>query len=451
MLLSLLVSLCASTSVFACGCVTPGPVPCPDALRSDEVLFVGTVLHVDNPPPEYGGQDNNSGLSRYTFRIDERFTGSQGAVVDILSGRGGGDCSYHFQQGQQYLVSPFKAEDGSLFASICTLTRPIAHAQALLPQLRAMRDHQRVATLFGVLRSADAPYLSISSDWWGTTLSNIRIRLESGETILETVTDASGAYAFYDLPGAKYHVNAELPYSLAIVQPISGELLPPIELPKAACYEYDVSAYPTGSIRGRVLSPDGKALPYALVGLYRPERYHPNQLALAWIESQKSTTGYFEFSHVGPGEYIIVYNDEDRATPDSPFRRSFYPGVANIAGAGRIHVKAGEHVSNADIRLAEGRPTRTLKVRLVAEIGKLPDIHHIESRSSEGLLLTGQRELSPGFYEILLFKGVQYSIHAEGYCSATAEKSRTKSIVVDVTDQPTSEIKLVFRGTGCGK
>jgi hypothetical protein len=452
MLLALLALLCTSTGVLACGCGMPGPVLCPGGFGSDEVLFVGTVVHADNPAPEYGGQPNSSGLSRYTFQIDERFASAQEQMLDVYSGRGGGDCSYHFQQGQQYLVSALKATDGSLFASLCTITRPIAHAQALLPQLRAMRDHKQVASLYGILKSTDMPYLSISSDWWGTPQPKVRIKLRSGETVLETTTDTNGAYAFYDLPGGSYRINAELPNNLAVVQPFSGEQLLPIELPNAACYEYDVSAYPTGSIRGRVLGPDGKPLAYAQVGLFRPEEYHPNQLHRAWMESQESwTTGYFEFAHVGPGDYILVYNDEGRTTPDRPYGRFFYPGVTNVAHAGRIHVDAAEHVSDADIRLGEGRPTRTLKVRLVAEVGKLPDIHHIESRSNEGLLLTGQREFSPGFYEILLFKGVQYTIRGEGYCSATGEKSQTNSIVVYGTGNPTSKITLVFRGARCGE
>lgn len=446
-----LLSLCflllfAPAGVLACSCSMPVPAPC-RGLSPSTVLFVGTVLHVDNPPADdaMGG-----GEAHYRFRIDDRLAGTQDPEIDIYSGRGGGDCSYHFQQGQQYLVSPRKNADGRLFATICSITRPIELSQALLPELRAMRDHQRVASLYGVLRSAEEPYGSVTDDILGKPIPNANVELRSVDHVFDAKTDSNGAYAFYDVPTGEYQISAELPENVELAQMILNEPLPPIKLPGQACYEYDVAAYPTGSIRGRVLGPDGRPLVYAPLELYRPERYPPKYPSMGWMESQeKSRSGYFEFNHVGPGDYIIVYNSIGQVTPDNPFPRAFYPGVSDVSLAGHIRVRPGEKVEGADIHLGKAKPTRVIKIRLIAETGNLPDIHYVAAKGDDGFS-PGEDEISPAVYEISLFTDVRYKVHAEGYCYATKKESQTNSIEIDGGDNQLTEITLVFAGPSCG-
>jgi hypothetical protein len=323
-------------------------------------------------------------------------------------------------------------------------------AQALLPELRAMRDHQRVASLYGVLRSAEEPDASVTDDQLVKPLTNTEIEIRSEDHVFDTKTDSNGAYAFYGVTKGEYRIAAELPKNLELAQMILSDPLPPISLPENACYEYDVAAYPTGNIKGRVLGPDGKPLHFAAVELFRPENYPPRNSGLGWMESQEVGKGYFEFTHVGPGDYIIVYNNSDDVSTDTPFGRAFYPGVTDVAKAGRIHVEAGGQVTNADIHVAGGKPTRAITVRLVAEMGKLPDIHYVETHAEDGTLLT-EEEPSPGVYAISLFKDTRYKMHGEGYCSATGKESQTDPIEVDGSDEMITEITLIFRGPGCGE
>jgi hypothetical protein len=448
LLLALLLLLSIPNKTYACSCSMLGPAPCA-GLSESGVLFVGTVFAIDNPPQDDGGL-GGPGESRYRFRVDENFVGAQEPVIDIYSGRGGADCSFHFRQGGQYLVSPYKNRDGRLVATICSITRPVETAHALLPQLRAMRDHQRVASLYGVVRSGEEPYGSVTDNILGRPLVNTRILLRSSERTFAAMTDSNGAYAFYDAPVGQYQIEAELSSNLEIAQTILDDPPPPLQLPAAACYEYDVDALPTGSIQGRVLGPDGRPLAYASVELYRPEKYPPNMPTLIWMESQqKAKTGYFQFNHVGPGDYIIVYNRRGQVTPDKPFPRTFYPGVSNEAKAGRVHVGAGEKVAGSDINLGQAKPTRPLKIHLVTETGKLPNIKYVEVRGSDGFS-PGEVEVSPAVYEFSLFKDVRYTIHGEGYCSATNKKSRTDSVEVDGSDDRQSEITLTFKEPGCG-
>lgn len=440
----LLFILSFSQASFACTCAPLGPQPC-HGLSTTEVVFVGTVLDIENPPPDDGGL-GGPGLSRYHFRVDEYIVGAESDEIDVYSGRGGADCSYHFKQGQKYLVFPYRGNDPRLFAGICSPTRPIEEAQAILAQLRAMRDHQRVASVYGVLRSSQQPYASVSDDGLGRILPNTRLELRSEDRTFAAVTDSNGVYAFYGVPEGEYHFAGELPEHFEFAQEILGGPLPPLKLPAHACFESDLTALPAGRIRGRVLGPDGKPLAFAHVDLFRREKYTAG--TPGWYEAQDREKGYFEFQNVDPGDYVLVYNDADRIDADEPYPRTFYPGAADLKSARVIHLEAGQKFDDADIQVSGGRPTREITVRLVAGTGEIPDINYVEGRGSDGETTT-EEEVSPGVYSISILKGVRYDFHGQGYCSATNKELTTESIQVDGSDDSATELTLMFRGAGC--
>jgi len=442
----LLFAFFAPAGAFACSCVPVGPALC-RGLTPNSVIFVGTVMRIDNPPREDGGK-GESGVAHYRFHIDEKIVGTQDQEIDIYSTRGGADCSYHFQQGRKYVVSPYKGANGHLFATICSVTRPIELAQPFLTELRAMRDHQPVASLYGILRSAEKPYWSVTDDPLGKPLANTEVEIRSGTRIFNVKTEFDGYYAFYGVPEGEYKITAALPPNLEIAQMILDDPMPRIKLPSGACYEFDVTAYPTGSVRGRVAGPDGNPLVFASLELFRPEKYADRQDGISWMEFQDIKKGYFQFNHVGPGDYVLVYNDSGEVSTDTPFPRTFYPGVPDLEKAGRIHLEAGAHLTGVDFRVTGGKPTREIKVRLAAEAGNLPNIHYVETVGEDGSSISAQ-EVSPDVYEISLFKDMRYKMHGEGRCSTTNTDSQTDSVRIDGADDSVAEFTLIFRGAGC--
>ena len=89
-------------------------MPCGE-FSPTSLVFVGTVESIENPPPDFDQAAKSSvdmrtvdqsGYARYHFRVDEKISGTQTTDIDVFSGRGGADCSYHFQKGEQYLVFP---------------------------------------------------------------------------------------------------------------------------------------------------------------------------------------------------------------------------------------------------------------------------------------------------------------------------------------------------------
>ena len=136
-------------------------------------------------------------------------------------------------------------------------------------------------------------------------LPNIKLKLRSKDDRFATSTDGNGIYTFYDVHAGQYQFTANLPVRMELTQKTLNGPLPTFKIPNGACYEYNVDALPTGRIHGSVRGPDGKPLANASVELYRAGAYDDSRPGLWGFQGPK---GDFEFDHVGPGEYILVFN-----------------------------------------------------------------------------------------------------------------------------------------------
>jgi hypothetical protein len=348
---------------WACKCADSPSGLCADLLK-DNVAFLGTVDEVErisasSLTPSADGANSGSTapanaapVTRYHFHIDENFAGADFGDVDIFSGGEDGDCGYRFEKGRRYAVFTRKKDDGRFFATICNGTKPASAAQALIPQLRALRDGRRVASVFGILRRVNPPLLS-PPDAPEDALPNVAVKLRSKDDRFSTSTGADGVYSIYDVHAGEYQFSADLPGNMDLGEKAQE----PFTIPNGACYEYDVSAVPTGRIRGSVVGPDGKPLPLASVELYRLGDYKNLRTGL-W--RSQGSNGFFDYNNVGPGEYILVFNRPNHTSPDSPFPRAFYPGVADPAQAESIKLEDGQQLLNVNIRV-ENSPISDLR------------------------------------------------------------------------------------------
>lgn len=355
LLLGLITVLMTAVSISACTCITvsdPNAPPC-GKIGPAEVIFVGTVLDIENPPYEVSKENPEALQSRYRFRIDERIAGLEGQQeIDIYSGSGGGgDCTYQFKRGEQYVVFPSRNGLGQLIATICSATSPVALAQAILPPLRAARDKGTVGSVYGVLQVGQQPFLSVTDDVAPRPLQYANMSLRSDTRVFAVRTDSNGAFAIYSVPPGTYHVTAELPPNMEFARPILNGPPDPLILAAGDCSEYNSTALPTARIRGRVLGAHGKPLKFAEAELFRPEKYQPTPLLMTWQEVQDQK-GFFEFDHVGPGDYLLVYKDEDPQTGEL-ISLCFYPGVPDVGRAEHVHIEGGQQVLAADIHLRD--------------------------------------------------------------------------------------------------
>jgi hypothetical protein len=412
------------SGLWACTCSKQPPGKCP-GLQSDDVVFLGTVTEVAAVAPDATSaeaasaaantDEANPGVApqtaspiiRYHFHIDEKFAGPDSADVDVFSGGDDGDCGYYFKKGEQYIVFTQQETEGRLFAVVCSQTRPASEGRALLPQLRSMRNHDRVASVFGVLRRADPPLLAPTDDP-EDPIAHVKLKLRSKDDRFATSTGPDGVYSFYDVHAGEYVYTADLPARFEFSQKTLKGGLPPFKIPSGACYEYNVSALPTGKIRGSVLGPNGKSLKLASVELYRAERFDPSQPGLWGFQGGD---GKFEFDHIGPGEYLLVFNRLNRLDPNSPFPRAFYPGEPEQSDAKFIKVKDGQQILNANIKLKGGYPTRIVKVQLKWIDGHPPGEVTVTAQAEKGDN-PAARKVSDGLYEFTLLQSASYTFSA---------------------------------------
>lgn len=458
--------------ISACTC-SKAPAGTCQGLQQDDVVFIGTVTDIQNAPSPAadaaGDTDTqNAGSTtsatdatpviRYHFKIDDKFAGPDAAEIDIFSGGDDGDCGYRFRKGDQYIVFTQQETEGRLFATICNGTRPSSDGRALLPQLRAMRNHQRVASVFGVLRRSDPPLLAPADDP-DDPLPRIKLKLRSKDDRFATSTGPDGVYSFYDVHAGEYHFSASLPARMELSVKTLPGALPPIKIPNGACYEYNVDALPLGKIRGSVLGPDEKPLNLASVELYRADRFKDTEPGLWGFQGSK---GEFEFDHIGPGEYILVFNRTNRKDPNSPFPRTFYPGVAEQAETAVIKLKDGEQL-RANIQVNNGYPTHKIRVQLKWKDGRPPGDVTIMAKAGEGENPAAQR-IADGVYEFTLLQSAHYTVsawedldpqrlsqrHGRETCTIPARVD-AEPAAVDGADIDTKEIALIFPSVACDK
>jgi hypothetical protein len=452
------------SGLWACTCSKEPPGKCP-GLQSDDVVFVGTVTDIAGVAPVAATTESENAaantadaspgaapqavapITRYHFHIDEKFAGPDSPDIDVFSGGDDADCGYVFKQGQQYIVFTQQETEGRLFAVICGATRPADQGRALLPQLRSMRNHDRVASVFGVLRRADPPLLAPTDDP-EDPLPHIKLKLRSKDDRFSTSTGPDGVYSFYDVHAGEYIYSADLPARFEFSQKTLKGGLPPFKIPSGACYEYNVNALPTGKIRGSVLGPDGKSLKLASVELYRAERFDDSQPGLWGFQGED---GKFEFDHIGPGEYLLVFNRMNRLDPNSPFPRTFYPGEPQQTEAKFIKVKDGQQILNANIKLKDGYPTRSVKVQLKWVDGRPPGEVTVTAQADKGDNPAAHK-IGEALYEFTLLQSARYTFsawedldpqrlsqrHGDATCTIPARiESDTRK--VDAADAPSDD------------
>ena len=502
----------------ACTCSNTTPGACP-GLQPSDVVFLGTVTDAAfvpaAKPPEAAASSGDTNAAapdsnatnpapdpnapaptptmpviRYHFHIDEKYAGPNSTEIDVFSGGDDGDCGYRFEKGAQYIVFTNQENDGQLFATICNGTRPAIDGRALRPQLRAMRDGRSVASVFGELRRADPPFLgppdppqdtspdvsandppgnpsanppadpSVDLPAGDDPLAHIALKLQSPDDRFQTSTDSNGVYTFYDMDAGQYRFTATLPARMELsLKTLPGEL-PPFTIPNGACYEYDVDALPTGHIQGSVLGPGGKPLKIASVELYRVGHYQDERPGLWSFQGAK---GVFDFDHVGPGEYLLVFNRGDKQDPNSPFPRSFYPGVTELSDAKPITLKDGQSLTKVNMKLSNGYPTRDVRVHVKWTGAQPPGNTTVMAKAAQGGNPSAEK-IGEGLYQFALLASDSYTFSAWEDLLPPKAAPRGKvpvcivparidapAVSIDGADPDAKEVTLIFPSTGCGK
>jgi len=123
-------ALLASPTVKACSCMQPAPLQ-PGALHDSALVFSGTVIDVEYPPPRQIFNAQEQRLVEVTgsmdpvvwrFRVEGVWRGEAGRQVEIESARGSASCGYEFEPGARYLVFATRNRHGNFQTGLCSRT-----------------------------------------------------------------------------------------------------------------------------------------------------------------------------------------------------------------------------------------------------------------------------------------------------------------------------------------
>jgi hypothetical protein len=116
--------LFSETPTYACNCVPP--VSPKEALAESKAVFAGKVVQIYETKIEEPGLGKRPKRA-VVFAVEGTWKGVDETHVVVYTGFHEADCGYPFKMGQKYLVYAYG--ESHLFASICSLTKPLAEAK----------------------------------------------------------------------------------------------------------------------------------------------------------------------------------------------------------------------------------------------------------------------------------------------------------------------------------
>jgi len=187
--------------------------------------------------------------------------------------------------------------------------------------------------------------------------------------LLEAVTlsEASGAFGFTEVPPAKYRLSAACDgFQSAWFGAATAARAPGVLTLAAGDIRYGITfrLRPVGSISGVVYDPDGEGIPNVQLRLLKAgwSRRKPAYETLAFTGTDDR--GHYRFSEVLPGRYLVMatqpYNSASLMQPEvavgqpvqpKAYGTQFYPDAMRVSAATPIEAAPGQDVEGIDLHL----------------------------------------------------------------------------------------------------
>lgn len=414
----------------ACSC-SRSTMPC-ESYGSASAVFVGTVQSVGDAP--LGNTKDPVWTPRvFRFAVDKQYLGVSGTEIEVSTGRGGGDCGYRFQVGQQYLVYAYLDRNKRLTTSICSRTTHYSQATDDLEFLDTVSSLPSGATIYGqVVRNTppkkDAPPIS----------DEVVIKIEGGEVRREVRPDAEGCYRVAGLPPGKFKIAVQLPKKFTVGQPERE-----VTISDRGCVVVVFYIDESGRISGTVVDEAGQLIPGIMVSLVDPAS-NPRETFVTLDRTDEQ--GRFTFAPIPAGRYLIAVNfnrSPDPKDPTNGYPPTFYPGVAEQASAEVITLGLGEKLSGLEVRVPLRRDTSVIKGQVVRADGSpvasaLLSVRDVTLSASS--LRRGVQLDQEGRFTIYGYVGQKLVFEAHN------NQSQERSELVRVTLRlPTEPLKIVVK------
>jgi hypothetical protein len=351
-----------------------GP-PC-QSYWNTPAVFSGRVLDIQSKQAQ-------SDIGQFTyerklvkFAVEDAFRGVQASTVEVLTGQGGGDCGYNFEQGRSYLVYAHKNETGEMSTGICTRTRPIEKAAEDLEFIRGIDKMSPTARFSGgVIRYK--PRRSDDDRTEPELLSGLSVELTYPTSKFTVKTDEEGRFKFNGLPPGQFQLKI-IPPSGYWPTSIDKKLT----IPAKGCFEIGFAFELDSSVSGRVMKADGTPASNIGVNLVHADQINADHQA----DPHYATTddeGRFVIRGLPAGSYYLGIRLWRVTDSDFPYPRTFYPGVAKIEEAAVITVSDGRPQTGLNFQLPEPLKMRRIEGVVVMADGKPATNFHLYTKEIE--------------------------------------------------------------------
>lgn len=313
--------------VYACSCNSLAP--CQALWRRDAApaVFEATVVSIERTVVEHGMMNGERITSSGTTTVhlkDIRNLLGEGATTIETPGSGA-SCGYTFKIGQRYVIDAYRGS-GTLSTGLCSQTKPIEQAGALLAYIESLSRPSPGATVTGTV-TAGAMYLLEPVGPQRQGLGGAKVTVDG--PVSRTATTASdGTFSFDRLPTGRYRVGIQPPDGTPYEAPPARD----VDLPHAhACHTAQFSLRLNAMLEGTVVDTAGRPVRNASVALRRTDaltapRNPRSSTFVGYATTRSDESGRYVFPNLGPGQYVVGVNIDSGPTHGSPYRPAFLAG-----------------------------------------------------------------------------------------------------------------------------
>ncbi|MGA9673622.1 MAG: carboxypeptidase-like regulatory domain-containing protein, partial [Terracidiphilus sp.] len=363
---TLCVALFSVTNSFACECGAPGPACA--YISSAPVVFLGT--------PVYSNDDGSGTFVQqtlYKFKVDEIFKGLPEGTKEAWVDPGSyTSCYAEYKLGIKLLVFASYGSFLPVDTAAMTLGKPTGRQKPLptgfdpkmpvydVPECTGTREADSSADDIAWLRTwkkgdSRARIQGFVLDGFNRPLRGVQVIAKADVESLTTTTDAVGAFSFDPVEPGRYDLSASLArYRL--------RWKPQIEVQEHACGYAALSMDTTGVLSGTVVDKSGRPVPgleLEIAQMRGTEETFPS------IDHETTrANGSFRYQGFPAGDYLIGVNLESQPNADTPYARTYAPGVSDRAQAQLIHLAPGQKFSGIRIQLPPRLRLRAVHVRV---------------------------------------------------------------------------------------